>query len=205
LLGWAIAGDRDVFSLDEMVAAFDVADVNANPARFDQKKADAINAEHIRLLDVDDFTGRLRDYFNTHGHHTGLDDARFAVAAGLVQTRIVVLGDAWDLLKFFNDDEYTIDPKAAAKELGTDAGPVLDAAVAALNGLSDWTVADIEAALKGALVEALGLKPRKAFGPIRVAITGSSVSPPLFESMELLGRERSLQRLREARDQLGRG
>lgn len=205
LLGWAIAADRDVFSLDEMVAAFDVVDVNANPARFDQKKADAINAEHIRLLDVDDFTDRLRDYFGTHGHHTGLDDARFAVAAGLVQTRIVVLGDAWDLLKFFNDDEYTIDPKAAAKELGTDAGPVLDAAVAVLDGLSDWTVADIEAALKGALVEALGLKPRKAFGPIRVAITGSSVSPPLFESMELLGRERSLQRLREARDQVGRG
>ena len=75
---WAglIAGDRDVFSLDEMVAAFDVADVNANPARFDQKKADAINAEHIRPLDVDDFTGRLRDYFNMHGHNTGLDDER---------------------------------------------------------------------------------------------------------------------------------
>jgi glutamyl-tRNA synthetase len=188
-----------------MVAAFDVVDVNANPARFDQKKADAINAEHIRLLDVDDFTGRLRDYFDTHGHHTGLDDAQFAVAADLVQTRIVVLGDAWDLLKFFNDDEYTIDPRAAAKELGADAGPVLDAAVTALDGLAAWTVADIEAVLKAALVEALGLKPRKAFGPIRVAITGSSVSPPLFESVQLLGRERSLQRLRGARDQAGRG
>jgi glutamyl-tRNA synthetase len=185
------------------VAAFDVVDVNANPARFDQKKADAINAEHIRLLDAEDFTGRLRDYLDAHGHHTGLDDAKFAVAAGLVQTRIVVLGDAWNLLRFFNDGEYTIDPKAAAKELGTDAGPVLDAAVAALDELADWAVADIEAALKGALVEALGLKPRKAFGPIRVAITGSSVSPPLFESMELLGRERSLQRLREARDRVG--
>jgi glutamyl-tRNA synthetase len=204
LLGWAIASDRDLFSLDEMVAAFDVVDVNANPARFDQKKADAINAEHIRLLEVDDFTARLRDYLDTHGHHTGLDDARFAVAAGLVQTRIVVLGDAWELLKFFNDDEYAIDPKAATKELGTDAGPVLDAAVTALDGLADWTVADIEGALKGALVEALGLKPRKAFGPLRVAITGSSVSPPLFESIELLGHERSLQRLRDAREQVGR-
>lgn len=201
LLGWAIAADRDVFSLDEMVAAFDVSDVNANPARFDQKKADAINAEHIRLLAVDDFTARLRDYFDTHGHHTGLDDARFAVAAGLVQTRIVVLGDAWDLLKFFNDDEYAIDPKAAAKELDAAAAPVLDAAVTALDALSGWTVADIEAALKAALVEALGLKPRKAFGPIRVAVTGSLVSPPLFESMELLGRERSLQRLTDARRQ----
>jgi glutamyl-tRNA synthetase len=198
LLGWSIAGDRDVFSLEEMVAAFDVIDVNANPARFDQKKADAINAEHIRLLDPDDFTARLRAYFDAHGYRTGLDDTQFAAAARLVQTRIVVLGDAWGLLKFLNDDEYTIDPKAAAKELGADAGSVLEAAVAALDGSADWAVADIEAALKGALLDGLGLKPRKAFGPIRVAITGSSVSPPLFESLELLGRERSLQRLRAA-------
>lgn len=204
LLGWAIAGDRDVFSLDEMVAVFDVVDVNANPARFDQKKADAINAEHIRLLDADDFNDRLREYLDAHGHATGLDDVQFAVAAGLVQTRIVVLGEAWPLLKFLNDDEYTIDPKAAAKELGPDAGPVLEAAAAALDGLAEWTAAGIEAVLKGALVENLGLKPRKAFGPIRVATTGASVSPPLFESLELLGRGRSLQRLRDARYQVGR-
>lgn len=95
LLGWGIADDRDVFSLEEMVAAFDVADVNSNPARFDQKKADALNAEHIRMLDEDDFTARLKAYFDTHGHDTGLDEARFAEAARLVQTRIVVLGDAW--------------------------------------------------------------------------------------------------------------
>ncbi len=122
LLGWSIAPDRDVFSLDEMVRAFDVADVNANPARFDQKKADAINAEHIRLLDADDFTARLRAYFAEHGHDLGLGDAQFGEAARLVQTRIVVLGDAWELLKFLDDDAYAIDEKAAAKELGPDAG-----------------------------------------------------------------------------------
>src|SRR5262249_42137515 len=120
LLGWAIADDHDLFSLDEMVAAFDVVDVNSNPARFDQKKADALNAEHIRMLHTDDFAARLRDYLDTHGHRVGLDDAGFAEAAELVQTRIVVLSDAWDLLKFLNDDEYAIDPKAAAKELGPD-------------------------------------------------------------------------------------
>jgi glutamyl-tRNA synthetase len=198
LLGWSIADDRDVFSLDEMVAVFDVVDVNSNPARFDQKKADAINAEHIRLLDADDFTGRLRDYFSAHGYHIGLDDAGFAAAAQLVQTRIVVLGDAWGLLKFLNDGEYTIDPKAAARELGPDSGPALDAAIAALDGVADWSAASIEAALKTALVEDMGLKPRKAFSPIRVASTGTSVSPPLFESLELLGRDRSLQRLHAA-------
>ena len=198
LLGWSIADDHDIFSLAEMVAAFDVVDVNSNPARFDQKKADALNAEHIRLLSEDDFTVRLREYFAAHGHHTGLDDAGFAEAARLVQTRIVVLGDAWGLLRFLDDDSYELDPKAAAKELGPDAVPVLDAAVAALETVSDWTTPDIEAALKSSLIDGLELKPRKAFGPIRVAVTGSSVSPPLFESLELLGRERSLERLRAA-------
>jgi glutamyl-tRNA synthetase len=202
LLGWSIADDHDLFSLDEMVAAFDVVNVNSNPARFDQKKADALNAEHIRLLAVDDFTRRLRDYLQVHGHHLGIDDAAFAIAAELVQTRIVVLGDAWGLLKFLSDDEYALDPKAAAKELGPDSGPVLDAAIAALDGVADWTTAQIEEALKGALIEGLALKPRKAFGPIRVAATGTTISPPLFESLELLGRDRSLQRLRSARGQV---
>jgi glutamyl-tRNA synthetase len=203
LLGWSIADDHDLFSLDEMVAAFDVVNVNSNPARFDQKKADALNAEHIRLLAVDDFTHRLRDYLQVHGHRLGIDDAAFAIAAELVQTRIVVLGDAWGLLKFLSDDEYALDPKAAAKELGPDSGPVLDAAIAALDGVADWTTAQIEEALKGALIEGLALKPRKAFGPIRVGATGTTISPPLFESLELLGRDRSLQRLRSAREHVG--
>ncbi|MGB3892727.1 MAG: glutamate--tRNA ligase [Mycolicibacter sinensis] len=203
LLGWSIADDRDVFGLDEMVAAFDVADVNSNPARFDQKKADALNAEHIRMLDAQDFTTRLRAYFDTHGHDTGLHGAAFATAAALVQTRIVVLGDAWGLLKFFNDDAYALDPRAVAKELGPEAGPVLDATIAALEGVGDWTTEAIEAALKAALLEALELKPRKAFGPVRVAVTGGLVSPPLFESLELLGAERSLARLRAARNGVG--
>ncbi|APE15763.1 glutamate--tRNA ligase [Mycobacterium sp. WY10] len=203
LLGWGIAEDRDIFTLDEMVAAFDVVNVNSNPARFDQKKADAINAEHIRRLDEADFAARLRAYFEAHGHDTGLDDAGFATAAQLVQTRIVVLSDAWGLLKFFDDDAYELDPKAAAKELRPDAVPVLDAAITALEGAAQWTTPAIEEALKASLLEGLELKPRKAFGPIRVAVTGSTISPPLFESLELLGRERSLQRLRESRDHAG--
>jgi glutamyl-tRNA synthetase len=200
LLGWSIADDRDVFSLDEMVAAFDVVDVNSSPARFDQKKADALNADHIRLLTEDEFTRRLRSYFDTHAYDTGLGGQQFAEAARLVQTRIVVLGDAWELLKFLNDDEFTLDEKAAAKELGPDAAAVLDAALRALEGVDGWRVDTIEAALKAALLEDLALKPRKAFGPIRVAVTGASVSPPLFESLELLGRDRSLQRLRAGHD-----
>ncbi|MGB3353419.1 MAG: glutamate--tRNA ligase [Mycobacterium sp.] len=203
LLGWGIADDHDVFSLDEMVAAFDVADVNSNPARFDQKKADAINAEHIRLLDEEVFAQRLTDFFATHGHRTGLDDTQFAEAAKLVQTRIVVLGDAWELLKFLDDSSFVLDEKSAAKELKPDAAPVLGAALAALEEVGHWATAEIEEALKAALVDGLELKPRKAFGPVRVAVTGSSVSPPLFESLELLGRDRSLDRLRAGRERAG--
>lgn len=200
LLGWSIADDRDIFGLEEMARAFDVIDVNSNPARFDQKKADAINAEHIRLLSAGEFATRLRSYFAVHGYDTGLDDAGFTSAAELVQTRIVVLSDAWGLVKFFNDACFAIDPASAAKELGADCAVVLDSACVALDGVTPWTADGIEEALKAALIDGLGLKPRKAFGPVRVAVTGSTISPPLYESLELLGRERSLGRLRAARD-----
>jgi glutamyl-tRNA synthetase len=205
LLGWSIADDHDIFSLAEMVAAFDVTDVNSNPARFDQKKADALNAEHIRLLDEAEFARRLSDFFAAHGHTTGLDGAQFAEAARLVQTRIVVLGDAWDLLKFLDDSTFALDEKSANKELRAEAVPVLTAALEALHAIEGWNTAAIEDALKAALIEGLELKPRKAFGPVRVAVTGSSVSPPLFESLELLGRERSLDRLQAGRDRAAAG
>ncbi|NDZ93837.1 glutamate--tRNA ligase [Streptomyces sp. SID6673] len=203
LLGWGYSHETDVFSLDEMIAAFDVRQVNSNPARFDQKKADAINAEHIRALELGDFAARLKDYLIVHGKLAEpIDDASFTALAELVQTRIQVLGDAWSLMSFLyvSDADFVIDEKSAAKNLGADAGEVLDAAVAALDGLPAWTGPQIEEALKEALVDTLGLKPRKAFGPVRVAVTGSQVSPPLFESMELLGRDKSLARLGAARE-----
>ncbi|MEE2057704.1 glutamate--tRNA ligase [Rhodococcus artemisiae] len=202
LLGWGLADDRDVFSLDEMVAAFDISKVNSNPARFDQKKADAINAEHIRLLEPADFAARLKAFLVEHGHIApDVDDELFAVAADLVQTRIVVLSDAWGLLKFLFVDEadFELDEASAAKNLKDDAAAVLDATIAAIDGLDAWTTPELEGALKAKLIDELGLKPRKAFAPVRVAVTGSHVSPPLYESMELLGRERSLARLRAAR------
>jgi len=202
LLGWGLADDRDVFSLDEMVAAFEISKVNSNPARFDQKKADAINAEHIRLLEPAEFATRLKAYLVEHGRiGADVDDTLFRAAADLVQTRIVVLGDAWDLLKFLfvDDADFTLDEASAAKNLKEDAASVLDASVAALEGVAEWTTPAIEEALKSALIEGLELKPRKAFAPVRVAVTGSHVSPPLYESMELLGRERTLARLRAGR------
>jgi glutamyl-tRNA synthetase len=189
LLGWSIAADRDVFSLDEMVAAFDIADVNANPARFDPKKCEAINAAHIRLLDPDDFAKRLADWL------PGVPFELVAAAAPLVQERVQTLAEAADMLRFLVVDDIEIDA-AAAKQLDP---AVLAAAIPALSELPGWHAGSIEAALRAALVEGLGLKPRNAFGPIRVAVTGRTVSPPLFESLELLGRDRTLARLEASR------
>lgn len=206
LLGWGLSEDRDVFSLQEMVDAFDIRQVNANPARFDQKKADAINAEHIRLLPPEEFARRLREYLVAHPAEDGLtltDDLsgpRWESVAELLQTRIVVLSDAWDLIRFLVVDEsaFTVNPQSAAKNLKADSREVVDASIAALENLEEWTTPAIEEALSGALIDGLGLKPRKAYGPVRVAVTGSHISPPLFESLELLGREVSLDRLRAA-------
>jgi glutamyl-tRNA synthetase len=201
LLGWSIADDRDVFSLDEMVAAFDVSRVSSNAARFDLKKAEAINSAHMRLLSPDDFARRLEPYLAADGVMSGTPTeeqrALLAAAAPLVQERSVVLSDAARMLRFLfvAEESFTLDEDAAAKNLGADAAPVLDAALTGLDGLPEWSAAAIEEALKESLVDGLGLKPRKAFGPVRVAVSGRTVSPPLYESMELLGRERSMRRL----------
>ena len=196
LLGWSIAEDRDVFSLDEMVAAFDVSRVSSNAARFDLKKAEAINAAHLRLLAPEDFAERVVPHLAAEGI-ADPDRSVLAAAAPLVQERSQVLSDAARMLAFLfrDEDTFTPDDDAAAKNLGADAAPVLEAAVAGLTDLPEWSAAAIEESLKTSLVDGLELKPRKAFAPVRVAISGRTVSPPLYESMELLGRERSLARL----------
>jgi glutamyl-tRNA synthetase len=204
LLGWAIADDRDIFSMAEMIEAFDIADVSPNPARFDLKKCEAINAAHVRLLDPADFASRVVPFLRGEGlvsEPLSEYEQRVLDAIGpLVQERIVVLSDAVAMLRFLlvSDEAFAPEPEAAAKGLGPDAAPVLTAAISALDALAVWDTASIEEALKTALVDGLGLKPRKAFTPLRVAITGRTVSPPLYESMEVLGRERSLGRLRRA-------
>jgi glutamyl-tRNA synthetase len=204
LLGWSIADDRDVFSVDELIEAFDISKVSANPARFDVKKAEAINATHVRALDVDDFVARVLPYLARAGVLPAEPSAEqltvLRAIAPMVQERVTVLSDAAGMLRFLFVDEADFVPEedSAAKALGPGAEPVLRAAIEALEALPSWQTQAIEQALKDALVEGLGFKPRKAFAPVRVAVTGRTVSPPLYESMELLGRDRSLGRLRRA-------
>ncbi|MGH3587667.1 MAG: glutamate--tRNA ligase [Pseudonocardia sp.] len=209
LLGWAIAEDRDVFTMAEMVDAFDIGRVSSNAARFDLKKAEAINAAHLRALPAEEFALRVEPYLRAEGVISGTPTdaqrALLAAAAPLVQERSVVLSDAARMLGFLfvSDDAFSLDADAAERNLGADAVPVLDAALTGLDALPDWSAPAIEGALKQALVDELGLKPRKAFAPVRVAVSGRTVSPPLYESMELLGRERSLGRLRAGLERAG--
>ena len=204
LLGWAIAEDRDIFTMAEMVEAFRIERVNPNPARFDLKKAEAINATHLRALDVADLTARMVPFLQGAGvlpaDVSDEQRALLAEAAPLVHERMTTLADCVDMVGFLFVDDATFerDPADVAKLLDEDGRGVVKAARDALAGRERWDTPSIEQALRESLVDGLGLKPRNAFGPVRVAITGRRVSPPLFESMELLGRDRSLARLDSA-------
>lgn len=204
LLGWSIAADRDIFTLDEMAAAFDVVEVNPNPARFDLKKAEAINGDHIRLLPIDEFVARCMPQLQAAGiigaSPTSHELARLHEIAPHIQERTQLLGEVPDMIAFlFMEDGDLVVADDARATLDADSSRVLDAAAAALDTLVDWSTANIEATLRTALIEGLELKPRSAFGAVRTAISGRRISPPLFESMEILGRDSSLARLRALR------
>lgn len=206
LLGWSIAPDRDVFSMDEMIAKFDVRDVKANPARFDIDKAISINAEHIRMLDADDFLRRAVPYLHRDGvvsadawdALSAREREVLAKSAPLVQPRVRLLGEVSGMVGSLLSLDGYIEPDAdARKQLKDSAGDVLDKAIAALSAVDEagWSTDALHDTLTRALVEEGGYKPRLAFGPVRVALSGRRVSPPLFESMEIIGKDITLARL----------
>lgn len=200
LLGWSISADRDVFSLDEMVKAFDVRDVNPNPARFDQKKADSINASHLRLLSLEDFTKRIIPYLQSAGViGATVTDNELAIlteAAPLIQERIVVLSEAVPMLSFLfvSADQIVVEDDAKTG-LPENSKEITEAAIAVLENLEVFETARIQEVLNQKLIEEMAQKPRNAFGPLRTAISGKRISPPLFESMEILGKAETLARL----------
>ncbi|MFM6981338.1 MAG: glutamate--tRNA ligase [Microbacteriaceae bacterium] len=207
LLGWSISHDRDVFSIDEMIAAFDVHDVNPNPARFDLKKADSINGDHIRLLPEPEFIERVLPYLQSAGlvsvPASSTQTATLIEVAPLVRERVTVLSEIPEMVRFLfvsgTDFDFAEDALAG---LDAAAADVLAASHEALSALETWSTATIEQALRDTLLDGMGLKPRSAFGAVRTAISGRRISPPLFESMEILGRQVSLDRIHLLRGKL---
>jgi len=197
LLGWSLAADRDIFSIEEMVAAFDIKDVNPNPARFDLKKAESINADHIRLLDVKDFAERCRPWL-TAPHASwapeDFDEAKWEAIAPHAQTRLKVLSEITDNVDFLFLPEPVSDEASWTKAMKEGSDALLRTAREKLEA-ADWTSPE---SLKEAVLtagEAHGLKLGKAQAPVRVAVTGRTVGLPLFESLQVLGKEKTLARI----------
>ncbi|WP_371576699.1 glutamate--tRNA ligase [Streptomyces sp. NBC_01314] len=197
LLGWSLSADKDIFTIEEMVAAFDVADVNPNPARFDLKKAEAINADHIRLLDVKDFTERCAPWLKAPfapWAPEDFDEAKWEAIAPHAQTRLKVLSEITANVDFLFLAEPAQDEASWTKAMKEGSDALLRTAREKLEA-ADWTSAE---SLKEAVLaagEVHGLKLGKAQAPVRVAVTGRTVGLPLFESLEILGREKTLARI----------
>ncbi|MGA4669370.1 glutamate--tRNA ligase [Propionibacteriaceae bacterium Y1923] len=200
---------REVVSFEEFIEGFDWTRINTVGPIFDVKKLDWLNGLYIRNLPTDELAERIIE----HQLHTGawaeVDDATRELvrrATPLVSQRMTLLGDAAPAMAFLisPDDDLVLD-EAAVASLNDDATQVLEAGIAALEGLDDFTAEPIQAALRAALVEGLGQKPKFAFAPLRVGVSGAKVSPPLFESMEILGKDSTVARLRRLLATLGGG
>ncbi|NKI42198.1 glutamate--tRNA ligase [Streptomyces physcomitrii] len=197
LLGWSLSADRDIFSVEEMVAAFEIADVNPNPARFDLKKAESINADHIRLLDVKDFAAACAPWLKAPfapWAPEDFDQAAFDAIAPHAQTRLTVLSEITQNVDFLFLPEPVADEASWAKAMKEGSDALLRTARGKLEA-ADWSSPE---SLKSAVLaagEEHGLKLGKAQAPVRVAVTGRTVGLPLFESLEVLGKERTLARI----------
>lgn len=208
LVGYSMPDLREKFTFDELSESFSWDRVSETGGVFDLKKLSWLNGEYLRGLTVDDLTGRIRNYLTTTDVLPEEPPAehlrRLAAATPLIQTRMETLAEADGMLSFLfvtpDELEFTEDGLASLKD---DAPTVLRAALEALEGLAEWRHDTIEAALREAIVERLEIKPKFAFGPLRVGVTGRRISPPLFESMEILGRDESLARLRRLAERIG--
>ncbi|MFG2758902.1 glutamate--tRNA ligase [Streptomyces wuyuanensis] len=204
LLGWSFSADQDVFSVAEMVGKFDVADVNANPARFDLKKAEAINADHIRRLDVKAFAEACEPWLrapHADWEPEEFDQAAWEAIAPYAQTRLTVLSDITANVDFLFREEPVEDEASWQKAMKEGSDGLLRTAREKL-AAADWSAPE---ALKDAVLaagEEHGLKLGKAQAPVRVAVTGRTVGLPLFESLQILGREKSLARIDAALEKL---
>lgn len=199
LLGWSPGDDRENLTLKELTELFTIERVNSNPARFDMKKLENINGDKLRALTLEDFYQWSLPFLQkakvVATPITNEQESVVRQALPIIQERLIKLSEIPGMLAFLFTEKVDLDPDSVAKYLDGDAKGIIAKAIEVLTPLSTWSHEAIDGALRTALIEQMGLKPRLAFSAIRVAITGSHISPPLFESMEILGRERVLARL----------
>jgi glutamyl-tRNA synthetase len=200
LLGWSPGDDRENITMKELCELFTVEKVHSSPARFDMKKLEAINGDKIRALTIDEFLKWSLPFLTKAGIITGTDSEIALVKSALpiIQERIVKLDEVPQMLKFLFVKEFAVEAESVSKITDSVSKDILKRSLKELEPLSSWTHENIEAALRASLIEEMGLKPRIAFTAVRIATTGSTISPPLFESMELLGKDASLARIAAA-------
>jgi glutamyl-tRNA synthetase len=192
LLGWSKDDHTTFLSRDEMVAAFDLARVSSNPAVFDVKKLEWMNTHYIQQLDEDELAARCVHFLTEAG--LGVDPSMLRRAMPLVRERMNTLADVVGYLRFlFTDDLEPTD--AARKEIAKAPEGYLEEVAVAFEAIPAWDLESITAALEDVRTER-GLSKTKAYQPVRAAVTASTVSPPLPESLELLGRARTVERIR---------
>ena len=198
LLGWSPGDDRENVTMKELTELFTVEKVHSSPARFDMKKLEAINGDKIRALTIDEFLDWSLPFLTKAAVITGTAEeiALVKLALPLIQERIIMLSEVPAMLKFLFVKNFAVEADSVAKITDDASKQVLQRSLKELEPLATWNHDSIEAALRSSLIEEMGLKPRIAFGAVRIATTGSTISPPLFESMELLGKEASLARIR---------
>lgn len=200
LLGWSPGDDRENVTMKELCELFTVEKVNSSPARFDMKKLEAINGDKIRALTIEDFLSWVLPFLIKAGVISGTPDEIELIkrALPIIQERIIMFSEVPAMLNFLFVQELTIESESLPKIKDADAKVILRRSLKELEPISEWTHTTIEAVLRTSLIDEMGLKPRVAFGAVRIATTGGTVSPPLFESMELLGKEASLARISAA-------
>ena len=200
LLGWSPGDDRENVTMKELCELFTVEKVNSSPARFDMKKLEAINGDKIRALTIEDFLSWVLPFLIKAGVISGTPDEIELIkrALPIIQERIIMFSEVPAMLNFLFVQELTIESESLPKIKDADAKVILRRSLKELEPISEWTHTTIEAVLRTSLIDEMGLKPRVAFGAVRIAVTGGTVSPPLFESMDLLGKEASLARISAA-------
>jgi len=200
LLGWSPGDDRENITMKELCELFTVEKVHSSPARFDMKKLEAINGDKIRALTIDEFLKWSLPFLTKAGIITGTDSEIALVKSALpiIQERIVKLDEVPQMLKFLFVKKFAVEAESVSKITDSVSKDILKRSLKELEPLTSWTHENIEASLRASLIEEMGLKPRIAFTAVRIATTGSTISPPLFESMELLGKDASLARIAAA-------